>query len=84
MASKKHDINKNSDFVINYEKTEFLIQKAVDRNSITDFLVKHQMSSEATYSSKNCDNKILNHESTKTIKNKKLPNDNINKDDRRK
>ena len=33
------------------------------------------MSSEATYSSKNCDNKILNHESTKTIKNKKLPND---------
>ena len=42
------------------------------------------MSSEATYSNKNCDNKILNHESPKTIKNKKLPNDNINKDDRRK
>ena len=32
----------------------------------------------------NCDNKILNHESTEAIKNKTLPNDNIDKGDRKK
>ena len=42
------------------------------------------MSSVATYSNINRDNKILNHESTEAIKNKKLPNENINKGDRKK
>ena len=42
------------------------------------------MSSVATYSNINRDNKILNHESTEVIKNKKLPNENINKGDRKK
>ena len=38
----------------------------------------------ATYSNINCDNKILNHESTEAIKNKTFPNDNIDKGDRKK
>ena len=42
------------------------------------------MSSVATYFNINRDNKILNHESTEAIKNKKLPNENINKGDRKK
>ena len=42
------------------------------------------MSPVATYSNINCDNKILNHESTEAIKNKTLPNDNIDKGDRKK
>ena len=37
------------------------------------------MSPVATYSNINCDNKVLNHESTEAIKNKTLPNDNIDK-----
>ena len=45
---------------------------AVDRKkSITDFLIKHQISPVATYSNINCDYKVLNHESTEAIKNKK-------------
>ena len=35
------------------------------------------MSPVATYSNINCDNKVLNHESAEAIKNKTLPNDNI-------
>ena len=42
------------------------------------------MSPVATYSNINCDNEILNHESTETIKSKTLPNDNIDKGDRKK
>ena len=42
------------------------------------------MSPVATYSNINCDNKLLNHESTEAIKNKTLPNDNIDKGDRKK
>ena len=49
-----------------------------------DFLVKHQMSPIATYSNINCDNKILNNESTEVVKNKTLPNDSIGKGDRKK
>ena len=56
----------------------------IEKNSIIDFLVKHQMSPIATYSNINCDNKILNNESTEVVKNKTLPNDNIGKGDRKK
>ena len=42
------------------------------------------MSPVAAYSNINCDNKVLNHESTEAIKNTKLPNDNIDKGDRKK
>ena len=42
------------------------------------------MSPIATYSNINCDNKILNNESTEVVKNKTLPNDNIGKGDRKK
>ena len=38
----------------------------------------------ATYSNINCDDKILNNESTEVVKNKTLPNDNIGKGDRKK
>ena len=42
------------------------------------------MSPIATYSSINCDNKILNNESTEVAKNRTLPNENIGKGDRKK
>ena len=42
------------------------------------------MSLVATYSNINRDNQILNHESTETVKNAKLPNGNIDKGDRKK
>ena len=38
----------------------------------------------ATYSNINCDNKILNNESTEVVKNKTLSNDNIGQGDRKK
>ena len=37
----------------------------------------------ATYSNTNCDNQILNNESTEVVKNKTLPNDNIGKGERK-
>ena len=42
------------------------------------------MSPVATYCNTCCDNKVLIHESTEPIKNKILPNDNIDKGDRKK
>ena len=42
------------------------------------------MSPIATYSNITCDNAVLDHESTETIKNKKIPNGNIDKGDRMK
>ena len=42
------------------------------------------MSPVATYSNINCDNQILNHQSTETIKNEKLPNGNTDKGNRKK
>ena len=42
------------------------------------------MSPIAIYSNINCENKILNSESTEVVKNKSLPNDNIGKGDRKK
>ena len=82
MVNKNYDIDKNSDFVINLLKDSisFLEGQLIEKNSIIDFLVKHQMSPVATYSNINCDNKVLNHESTEAIKNETLPNGNINQD----
>ena len=86
MVNKNYDINKNSDFVINLlkDRISLLERQLIEKKSITDFLVKHQMSPVATYSNVNCVNKILNHELTEAIKNKTLPNDNINKGERKK
>ena len=78
MVNKNYDIDKNSDFAINLlkDRISLLERQLIEKNnSIIDFLVKHQMSPVATYSNTNCDNKILNHESTEAIKNKALPND---------
>ena len=77
MVNKNYDIDKNSDFVINLlkDRISLLERQLIEKNSIVDFLVKHQMSPVATYSNINCDNKVLNHESTDY---------NINKGDRKK
>ena len=81
MVNKNYDVDKNLDFVINLLKgrISLLERQLIEKNSIIDFLVKHQMSPVATYSNINCDNEVLNHESTEAIKNKPLPNDNIDK-----
>ena len=86
MVNKNYDNDNNSVFVINLLKdTIFLLERQlIEKNSIIGFLVKHQMSPIATYSNINCDNKILNNESTEVVKNKTLPNDNIGKGDRKK
>ena len=81
MVNKNYDVDKNSDFAINLlkDRISLLERQLIEKKSIIDFLVKHQMSPVATYSNINCDNKVLNHESTEAIKNKTLPNDNIDK-----
>ena len=86
MVYKNYDIDNNSAFVINLLKDIifFLEWQLTKKNSSVHFLVKHQMSPVATYSNINCDNKILNDESTEAVKNKTLPNDNIGKGDRKK
>ena len=86
MVNKNYDVDKNSDFVINLLKgrISLLERQLIEKNSIIDFLVKHQISPVATYSNINYVNKVLNHESTEVIKNKTLPNDNIDKGDRKK
>ena len=67
MVNKNYDIDKNSDFVINLLKDRnFLIERQlIEKDSIIDFLVKHQMAPVATYSNINCDHKILNYELNK-------------------
>ena len=86
MVNKNYDVDKNSDFVINLlkDRISLLERQLIEKNSIIDFLIKHQMSPVATHSNINCDNKVLNHESTEAIKNKTLPNNNIDKGDRKK
>ena len=86
MVNKYYDNDNNSVFVINLleDRISLLEWQLIEKNSIIDFLVKHQMSPIATYSSINCDNKILNNESTEVAKNKTLPNENIGKGDRKK
>ena len=66
------------------DRISLLKRQLTEKNSIIDFLVKHQTSPVANYSNINCDNKILNHESTEAINNKKLPNYNICKGDKKK
>ena len=80
MVNKNYDIDKNSNFVINLlkDRVSLLERQLIEKNSIIDFLVKQEMSPVATYSNINCDNKILNYESTEAVKNN-IPNDNIQK-----
>ena len=80
MVNKNYDIDKKSDFIISLLKNRIslLERQLIEKNSIIDFLVKHQMSPVATCFNTNCDNKVLNHESTEAMKNETLPNDNIN------
>ena len=86
MANKNYDNDNNSVFVINLlkDRVSLLERLLIEKNSIIDFLAKHQMSPIATYSNINCDNKILSNESTEVVKNQTLPNDNIGKCDRKK
>ena len=52
MVNKNYDIDKNSDFVINFlkDRISFLEWQLIEKISVIDFLVKHQMSPVATYS----------------------------------
>ena len=86
MVNKNDDFEKNSDFVIKIlkDRISLLERQLIEKNSMIDFLVKHQMSPVTTYSNINYGNKTLNHESTEAIKDKTLPNDNIDKGDRKK
>ena len=81
MVNQNYDIDKNSNFVINLlkDRVSLLERQLIEKNSVIDFLVKQEMSPVATYSNMNCDNKILNYESTEAVKNKNIPNDNIQK-----
>ena len=58
MVNKNYDSDKNSDFIINLLKgrISLLERQLIEKNSIIDFLVKHQISPVATYSNINCDN----------------------------
>ena len=86
MASKNHDDDNNSVFVINLfkDRISLLERQLIEKNSITDFLVKHQISLVAACSGVDCENKVLNSESVETVKNGSLPKDNIGKGDRNK
>ena len=70
MLNKNYDIDKNLDFAINLlkDRISLLERQLIEKNSIIDFLVKHQISLVTTYSNINSDNKVLNHESTEAIK----------------
>ena len=85
MVNKNYDDN-NSVFVINLlkDRISLLERQLIEKNSIIDFLVKHQMLSVATCSGVDCENKVLNSESAEVVKNGSLPNDNIGKGDRKK
>ena len=56
MVNKNYDIEEDSNFDINFLKD---IISSLKKISVINFLVKHQMSPVATYSYRNCDNKIL-------------------------
>ena len=86
MVNKNYDIDKNSDFVINLlkDRISLLERQLIEKNSIIDFLVKHQMLPVAAYSGVDCENKVLNSESAEVVKNGSLPKDNIGKGDRKK
>ena len=86
MVNKNYDIEKISVFIINLLKggISLLEWELIEKFSIIEFLQKHQMLPVATYSNINCHSKILNYESTEAIKNKTLPNNNIDRGDRKK
>ena len=75
LVNKNYDNDNNSVFVINLlnDRISLLERQLKEKNSIIDFLVKHQMSPIATYSNIDYENKILNNESTEVVKNKSLP-----------
>ena len=52
MVNNNYDIDKNLDFIINLlkDRISLLERQLVERNSIIDFLVKHQMSPVLSYS----------------------------------
>ena len=58
-------------------RISLLERQLIEKNSIIDFLVKHQMSPVAAWSSVDCENEVLNSESAEVVKNGSLPNDNI-------
>ena len=62
MASKNYDDDNNSVFVINLfkDRISLLERQLIEKNSIIDFLVKHQMLPVATCSGVDCENKVLN------------------------
>ena len=70
MVNKDYDNVNKSVFVVNSlkDRISVLEQQLREKSSIIDFLVKLQMSSIATYSNMNCENKILNNESTEVVK----------------
>ena len=86
MVNKNYDDDNNSVFVINLlkDRISLLERQLIEKNSIIDFLVKHQMSPVAACSGVDCENKVLNSESAEVVKNGSLPNDNIGKGDRKK
>ena len=81
-----YDDDNNSVFVINLlkDRISLLEWQLMEKNSIIDFLVKHQMSPVAAHSGVDCENKFLNSESAEVVKNGSLPNNNISKGDRKK
>ena len=86
MVNKNYDDDNNSVFVINLlkDRISLLERQLIEKNSIIDFLVKHQMSPVAACSGVDCENKVLNSESAEVVKNGSLPNDNIGKGGRKK
>ena len=85
MVNKNYDDN-NSVFVINLlkDRISLLERQFIEKKSIIDFLVKHQMLPVAVCSGVDCKNKVLNSESAEVVKNGSLPNDNIGKGNRKK
>ena len=86
MVNKNYDDDNNSVFVINLvkDRISLLERQLIEKNSIIDFLVKHQMSPVAACSGVDFENKVLNSESAEVVKNGSLPNNNIGKGDRKK
>ena len=50
------------------DKISLLERQLIEKNSLIDFLVKHQMSPVATWSGVDCENKVLNSQSADVVK----------------
>ena len=61
MVNKNYDDDNNSVFVINLlkDRISLLERQLIEKNSIIDFLVKHQMSPVAACSGVDCENKVI-------------------------